>query len=280
MNNSTVNFTTSETSTNSTTQSLGLIDYMEICEYSISFMVGIPTHSYVIWLIITGAASGVASELFNLNLSVCEIVSCLNCLFHILKLFISSITELPMFLLGLVFTARPLFQCLICVERYLAVVHPVTFLKYKPLRYRVICCTVVWIIALGSCLCSMFSFILNIRYGYKWFFSLQFILLLSIQLFCLVAVLRALKQTGPGERIRERKEENHMKKRAFQLILITFLSMFIIHVLFIITGFYSILIKNIQEFWFLSLVCYVLDGFVQPLLYLHRAGKLSCLCTF
>ncbi|XDV31836.1 hypothetical protein PO909_002785 [Leuciscus waleckii] len=59
---------------------------------------------------------------------------------------------------GFVITGRPLFQCLICVERYLAVVHPVTFLK-------------------------------------------------------------ALKQSGPGERRREK--ENCMKRRAFYIILIT-----------------------------------------------------------
>ncbi|KAL1253304.1 hypothetical protein QQF64_017997 [Cirrhinus molitorella] len=131
MNNSAVNLTTPETSTDCITDFLWLLE---------------------------GTGGGVALEFFNLNLSVCEI--------------------------GLVFTGRPLFQCLICVERYLAVVHPVTFLKYKPLRYR-------------------------------------FLLALSIQLFCLVAVLRALKQSGPGERRRERMEENPMKRRAFHLILIS-----------------------------------------------------------
>ncbi|XP_046731182.1 uncharacterized protein LOC124402280 isoform X4 [Silurus meridionalis] len=35
--------------------------------------------------------------------------------------------------------SRPLFQCCVCVERYVAVIHPVIFLKYKPLRYRITC---------------------------------------------------------------------------------------------------------------------------------------------
>ncbi len=187
--------------------SAGLIDCLEICVNSINFLVGFSIHCNVLWLIITGTGSGVAPEFFILNLSFCEIGNCLNCLFYIVCiLFFSIITELPLFLLGLVFIAHPLFQCLICVERYLAVVHPVIFLKYKPLRYKVICCTVVWIITLESCLCSMFSSISNIHYVYTWSFSLQFLLFLFIQLFCLVAVLRALKQSGPGERGRERKK--------------------------------------------------------------------------
>ncbi|XP_067280757.1 hydroxycarboxylic acid receptor 2-like [Pseudorasbora parva] len=237
MNNSTVTFTTPETSTNSTTQAIGLINTLDICLFGISFLFGFPTHSYVFWLIITG--SGVASEFFNLNLSVCEIGNCLMFILNLLSLFFSSLTNTKLFLQGLCVTGRPLFQCLICVERYLAVVHPVTFLKYKPLRYRVICCTAAWIITLGSCLCCMIILISKYNLAFTWFYTLQFLLLLFIQLFCLVAVLRALKQSGPGER----EEENHTKRRAFHIILISTVSIIIIY----------------------------------PVLYLNRTGNLSCL---
>ncbi|CAL8404494.1 unnamed protein product [Boreogadus saida] len=39
---------------------------------------------------------------------------------------------------------RPLFQCCICLERYLAVVHPLTFIRFKPLRFRVFCSGLMW----------------------------------------------------------------------------------------------------------------------------------------
>ncbi len=147
-------------------------------------------------------------------------VNSLLCFFT--KLFpFRSLLALTQFLLGLAVTGSPLFQCLICVERYLAVVHPVIFLKYKPLRYRVICCTVVWIITLGSSIICMLTFLKFIFYMCMWFLLLQFLLFLSIKLFCCLAVLRALKQSGPGERGRQREEENHVKTRAFHLILIT-----------------------------------------------------------
>ncbi len=170
-----------------------------------------------------------------------------------------------------------MFQLLICVERYLAVIHPVTFLKYKPLRYRVICCTAAWIITLGSCFCCMFSLILDNKHAYTWFFLLQFLLFLFIQLFCLVAVLRALKKSGPGERKKE--EGNHIKRKVIYLILITTLSITLIYVPYIIIGLSFILTQQfIKELFTFSHFCYVLSGFVQPVLYLHRAGKLSCLC--
>ncbi|XP_051734827.1 C-C chemokine receptor type 8-like [Ctenopharyngodon idella] len=274
MINSTVNFNTPEASTNSTTQSIGLLDSLEICVYSISFLFGLPTHSYVIWLIITGTGS----EVFNLNLSVCEIGICLNCFVYVLSYWIFSLSTLKVFFVGLTISGRPLFQCLISVERYLAVVHPITFLRFKPLRYRVICCTAAWIITLGSCLVCMYTSGEENRPIYTWFFSLQFLFFLSIQLFCLVAVLRALKQSGPGERRREREEENHMKRRAFHLILITTASMAIIYVPYTIIGFITIIVKKfINLLWFVGFTCYVLAGFVHPVLYLQRTGKLFCL---
>ncbi len=277
MNNSTVNFTTPETSAGSTADSFWLLESLRICVFSINFLFGLPTHFSVLWLIITGTGSGVAFEFFLLNLSVCETGTCLNCLFYIVSVGFPSISKLPEFLVGLVFTGRPLFQCLMCVERYLAVVHPVTFLKYRSLRYRVIFSILAWIITLGSCLfCLFFSKNSQLQ---SQFFSLPFLLALFFQLFCLVAVLRALKQSGPGERGREREETNHMKRRAFHIILITTVSMTIIYLPFAIAGIITILTNQYYDIiWITGLVCYVLAGFVQPVLYLHRAGKLSCLC--
>ncbi|XP_056121931.1 C-C chemokine receptor type 8-like [Rhinichthys klamathensis goyatoka] len=278
MNNFTMNFTTPEASTNSTTHSIGLMDSLEICVYSINFLFCLPTHSYVIWFIITGTGSGVASEFFILNLSVCELGICLNSVIFVLSMWFTTLSSFELFLIGLTITGRPLFQCLMCVERYLAVVHPVTFLKYKPLRYRVICCTAAWVINLVSCLCCMFNLTSQNRYIHTWLSSMQMVLVFSIQLFCVVAVLRALKQSGPGER--EKKEENHMKRRAFNIILITTVSMVILYVPRIITGFFEIRTSDSSPTsWFPALTCFIMAGFVQPVLFLHRTGKLSCLCS-
>ncbi len=128
----------------------------------------------------------------------------------------------------------------------------------------------VWIITLGSSFGCMFT--LGLFYTYSWFFSLQFLLFFFIQLFCLVAVLRALKQSGPGER--KSVAENHMKRRAFFLILITTVSMTIIYVPFIISGLFFILTQEyIEEIFTVGLFCFILAGFVQPVLYLNRVGN-------
>ncbi|XP_050948636.1 C-C chemokine receptor type 8-like [Labeo rohita] len=274
MNNCTDNFLP-ESSTFSTTQHFGPLNILDLCLHGFKFLFGFPAHFYVVWLIITGTGNGVALEFFMLNLSVCEMAISLNIFLYVLDRWFSSLKTLKYFTLGLCVTGRPLFQCLMCVERYLAVVHPVTFLKYKPLRYRVNCCIVAWIIILGSCLCCLFTIVLCNFYSYVCYFALQFLIFFSIQLFCLVAVLRALKQSGPGEKKKE--EENHMKRRAFYLILITTVSMIITYLPYIITALYFILSQHyVQEHFTVAFVCYILAGFVQPVLYLNRVRKFSC----
>ncbi len=282
MSVSTENFTSPEVhpSANLTTYEDLLLNGFRTGLLCFNLLFGVPTHSYVLWLIARGRR--IPSEFLGFNLTVCDLIYSLIVLFYPLKIF-KHLEEVHRFLQGLGVTGRPLFQCLICVERYLAVVHPVTFLKFKPLRYRVVCCTVVWIITLGSCLGAMFIQIFSNLEAYVWFFSLQFLLFLFIQLVCLVAVLRALKQSGPGERGREKEEENNMKSRAFYLILISTVTLVVMFVPFTVTGFLRglqlIEEREVKLIWFLSLCCFILAGFVQPVLYLHRAGKLFYLSS-
>ncbi len=275
MNGSAMNLTIPEVSTTSEFEFLR-IGILEISLLSCHFTFGLLTNIYVIWLIVTGTGSGVTSEFFNLNLSVSEILFSLDSLFNILGLTqnVQIITSLTVFFQGLGMTGHPLFQCLICVERYLAVVHPVIFLKYKPLRYRVICCTVAWIITLGSCLLCF----LSKNHAYTWFLSINLLVLFFIELFCCLAVLRALKQSGPGERRRERVKENHTKRRAFYLILITTMNMAIMYLPCTVVGLITAATQqNIPALLYISFFCFMLANFVQPVLYLHRTEKLFCI---
>ena len=151
-----------------------------------------PLNSYVVRLITTGAGSGVASEYFALNLSVCEIIICLNAVpaaFYVL-IYKTHITGLLPYIVNFLSTllhlGRPFFQCCVCVERYLAVVHPVTFLKYRPLRYRVTFSAVAWLIVLGVCSCSP---LLPLRFVYFYLLLPHYLLILPVTVFCSVSVL-------------------------------------------------------------------------------------------
>jgi len=238
-------------------------------------LLGFPTNSYVIWLIVTGTGNGLAAEFFSLNLSVFEMIYSLKSLFELLRYTFSVLSNTVGYFQGIATTGRPLFQCLICVERYLAVVHPVTFLKFKPLRYRVICSFIVWVTSL-SCNGLVNTFLADhVKYVSIGLILTQIILFLSIQLFCCVAVLRALKQSGPGERGREREEENHMKRRAFIIIRIITVTMMMIYVPFIISLLLSLSSSEVTEvIVYFSYACFGLAGLMLPFLFLHRVGKL------
>ncbi len=199
-----------DASTNSTLEHLlwpsSIVDMLVS---SINFLFGFPVHSYIIWLIVTGTGNGVASESFNINLSICELWISLNCLLSVLSNILPNVvqlTALSFFLAGVVITGRPLFQCLMCVERYLAVVHPVIFLKFKPLRYRVICCTVIWIITFG------FLFVLHAYFLPKYIGLVYVVVPDSVPSLPLHSVVLSCGCSQSFEAVRTRREREREEK--------------------------------------------------------------------
>ncbi|XP_060882721.1 proteinase-activated receptor 3-like [Labrus mixtus] len=179
---------------------------------SINMILGLPLNGYVIWLILGAPRETMASDLFSLNLAMSELFFTLSgiWIWIVMKfnsLFFQSVFH---FSLGLLYTARPLFQCCICVEYYVAVIHPVVFLRFKPLRYRVACCCVVWLIILLSCI---YNFCTSLIPLYLFLYFIQTLLLFCVMLFCCLSVLWALKRPGPGERDTGKKKSNAQRKR-------------------------------------------------------------------
>lgn len=178
------------------------------------------------------------------------------------------------FTAGFSITERSLFQGLMCVEHYLAVVHPVTFLKNKWF-----CSAVSWFTALSSCflVCLLYWNIVM----FMCYFLLQFLLFLSVNLFCSVSVLWALKKPGPGERGKERKEDNHMKRSVLShsnnycdhvhhICACDYCRIFI----------YSFTTKGFDIYILQPSLFHYTWVFLQPVLYLKRVGQLSYLCCW
>ena len=97
-------------------------------------VVGLPANLWVMWLITHGTKDSLASELFHLNMAICETIFLLGSPLQFYCLFDHAgdgpvVNFLIMELRVLISFGRLLFQCSICVERYLAVVHPLTFIR-------------------------------------------------------------------------------------------------------------------------------------------------------
>ncbi|KAJ8351006.1 hypothetical protein AAFF_G00165520, partial [Aldrovandia affinis] len=101
----------------------------------LDILMSLPTNVWVLWLIVRGSEGVLASEIFTLNLAVLELAYCLQIPVGLLSHigYRVALEKPMMFSFGLIEFGRPLFQCCICVERYLAVLHPLTFLRYRPL---------------------------------------------------------------------------------------------------------------------------------------------------
>ncbi|KAJ8366821.1 hypothetical protein AAFF_G00342040 [Aldrovandia affinis] len=235
--------------------------------------VGLPANAWVIWLIGRGPKGLDQSELFILNLAAMEVASYPTMPLYIIDNFIlygSFVEPVIYFLFGLLVVNRPLFQCCVCVERYLAVLHPLTFLRYRPLRYRVGSLATVWVIVLvyGG---------LNIWYSSTYIWAGTLAVVMAVDSFCSISILSVLRRPGPGERPGE--GPHLLKRRALTTILIIQTTLVLNYLPSIaMMPFSSKLTRwqNCCDLFPITVALSTFGSFVQPLFYLSRVGRLPC----
>nr|XP_046230853.1 proteinase-activated receptor 3 [Scatophagus argus] len=178
----------------------------------INMFLGIPANIMVLWLIHKNKGDSSTSDIFILHLAVLDVLFCLILpleLANLVYLTTSSTWYVLRFFYGMK-DSSPLFLSCICLDRYMAVLHPITFTGLKDRQHRAVLAFIVWVITLTYAVAKCMGTIHNFE-----IFTVMILTAFVFMVFCNIAILWALKQSGPG-----RDEMHPVKKRAFKMVLI------------------------------------------------------------
>ncbi|XP_060930605.1 proteinase-activated receptor 3 [Limanda limanda] len=244
----------------------------------INMFLGIPANLTVLWLIHKNKGDSSTSDIFILHLAILDVLFCLTPpleLANIVFLTTSSTWYVLRFFYGMK-DSSPLFLSCICLDRYMAVVHPITFTELKDRQHRAVLAILVWLIILGYASAKCVGNIHN----FEKVFTAMILAAFAFMVFCNIAILWVLRQSGPG-----RDEMHPVKKRAFKMVLI-------IQAIIVFNYFPPVALFPFQDYFspdvFRCYIHYVAFGLmdfsstIQPMLYLSKEKmprSLNCCLT-
>lgn len=174
---------------------------------------GLPTNALVIRLLLCKPGICSTSEVFTLNLALIDMLFCLMVLTEYIRLLYTKTMEAANFLAwGLNQIGGPMLLCMLALDSYMAVCHPLVFRRLKDPKLRLSLCLVVSAITVASCC------LVKIPSSFKW--NVILVLLIGVIVIismCSILILKSLRKSGPS-----RKEVHPAKKRAFKLVLSAF----------------------------------------------------------
>ncbi|AWO97297.1 Hypothetical protein SMAX5B_004453 [Scophthalmus maximus] len=216
------------------------------------------------------------SDFITYNLVTMEIICVLGFLFSCSANFVCRpwMMITGYFLSAAIFPAQTLFHCLTCVERYMAVVHPIAYLKLGKsgrVRVRNISLVCVWLLNMGVSGVILLYFP---RFPAVIYFSLNAIIIIIVS-FCSISVLNRFWNVGG-----RRERIDRTKQRAYQNILFITGTLVMRSSGLAVTSTIFVLQSENENNQCVALICgnwlYLPSSLVLPLLFLHRAGALAC----
>ncbi|KAF0031502.1 proteinase-activated receptor 3 [Scophthalmus maximus] len=232
----------------------------------INMFLGIPANLTVLWLIHKNKGDSSTSDIFILHLAVLDMLFCLIPpleLANIVFLTTSSTWYVLRFFYGIK-DSSPLFLSCICLDRYVAVVHPITFTELKDRQHRAVLAMAVWLITLAYAAAKCVG---NIAHFEK-VFTAMILTAFAFMVFCNITILWVLRQSGPG-----RDEKHPVKKRAFKMVLI-------ILAIIVFNYFPPVALFPFQDYFSADVFsCYIhylafglmdFSSTIQPMLYLSK----------
>ncbi|KAK9972778.1 hypothetical protein ABG768_023542 [Culter alburnus] len=179
----------------------------------LNLVAGVPLNALVMWQILRKKSEGSTSNIFIFNLSVLDAYFGLMTPVDLAnRLYFSDdhIWYSVRFAYGLK-DVTPLFLTCICLDRYVAVVHPILFTGIRDNRIRIAISIVVWGLILAYSLTKCFLGVLSVNEVFSGVILAAFF----IMVFCNLSIIWVLRKSVAGKEVM-----NPVKKRAFKMVTI------------------------------------------------------------
>lgn len=243
-------------------------------------LVGCPACVAVLWELFQQHKGGNAltpNQLFMLNLTGMDFVFLFFVPFGLCNFFLWEIHSVEMvhnFLYALNLAGRPLLTACICLDCYLAVVHPLVYRNNKSLTPRLVMVGVAWVITLVQ---GTVATVVDEQLHSPWAMFV-YIIALPIIIVCDVAILWALQRSNPAG-----GDLHATKKKALQVItnsMVMTVTSYVPPVMAYIIGNALIADDKVFECYLAIpvLVTPTAGSTIMPLLYLSNLGKLEAGC--
>ncbi|XP_068607274.1 allatostatin-A receptor-like [Brachionichthys hirsutus] len=229
---------------------------------------GIPSNALVIRLLLAKPGVCSTSEVFTLNLALFNLLFCFAFLIEYGVFLFNRTTEAANFLsLGLTQAGGPMLLSLLALDGYLAVCHPLAFLRLKEPKLRPLLCVAVSAVTAACCALG------KISSKAKWDLIMAILCgALLIISSCNARMLGSLRKSGPGG-----KAVHPVKKRAFKLVLTALLVVVLHYVPPVVEYVLRQHVGYLRPFSILTVVNHTLlswGSLTQPLSYLVRTKQL------
>ncbi|XP_019718784.1 uncharacterized protein LOC109511876 [Hippocampus comes] len=248
----------------------------------VEFVAGLPSNLWLAWFILQrrSKADGIlTADLFPFSLALVKVP------FYVMVPVILAnhllwrnawIMATTTFFSSSLITLKPLLMCLVCVERYLAVVRPLDFLRFKAFKYK--WRALVLLFCLNICLGVFAAF-----YNSIVALCMIFLPVLAVDTYCCVAVLNALRKSPPGDRqevgnekkgdVAGNREMHGKKRKAVITILLVQVTLMVNYVPLIVTAPIQGLVPARVfkcQYMAMALAAALGCGYLYPLFYLYN----------
>ena len=234
-------------------------------------LIGLPVTTKLLWATFLSKKT----DVLNINLAFFNCLQNLLSLLHILLILIDSEehTKIIRFLFVYVLIGGPMNLSFICLERYIAVIHPTFYPLLTKYRCREGCSLSVWLLAVPPALMKALSEDHHISMEQGSMDSVAstvLCLMLIIMVWSNVAILKALKNSPSST-----DKLHPVKKRAFQTVRAIFIASFLCYIPAVILVKYKTVHRTYS--CIIAPFCVFLisvAGMVHPMFYLSASGQL------